>query len=54
MAQKPRRKLIRLKDYDYAQAGVYFITLCAQNRPYIFGNIKDEKMILNDAGKMVP
>ncbi|MBT3260557.1 MAG: transposase, partial [Deltaproteobacteria bacterium] len=26
-----RRRSIRLKGYDYSQAGLYFITICAQN-----------------------
>lgn len=26
------RKLIRLQGYDYAQNGVYFITVCSHNR----------------------
>ena len=47
------RKLTRLKGYDYSQAGLYFITICVKNREYLFGNIVDNKMILNDAGKMV-
>ena len=28
----PRRKNIRLRDYDYAEAGVYFITICTKNK----------------------
>lgn len=47
------RKSIRLKGYDYSQAGLYFITICAQNRQCLFGDVVNEKMILNDAGKMV-
>ncbi|MGD9930755.1 MAG: transposase [Mangrovibacterium sp.] len=47
------RKSIRLKGYDYSKAGLYFITLCAQNRECLFGNIDDNEMILNDAGRMV-
>ena len=50
---KPRRKLIRLQDYDYAQAGAYFVTICTQNRECLFGNITNGKMILSDAGKMI-
>ncbi len=30
--ESPRRKNIRLRDYDYAQAGVYFITICIKNK----------------------
>jgi putative transposase len=47
------RRSIRLKGYDYSQAGLYFITMCVQNKDYLFGNIVDEQMITNDAGKMV-
>jgi len=27
-----RRRSIRLKEYDYSQAGAYFVTVCTQNR----------------------
>ena len=32
---------------------MYFITICAQNSLCLFGDIQNEEMILNDAGKMV-
>ncbi|MCP4977997.1 MAG: hypothetical protein GY931_17755, partial [Maribacter sp.] len=44
---------IRLEGYDYSQAGLYFITLCTQNSLHLFGEIANEKMVLNDAGMMV-
>ena len=47
------RRSIRLKGYDYSQAGLYFITICTHNRLCIFGIIKNDEMILNDAGKMI-
>lgn len=47
------RRSIRLKGYDYSQAGLYFVTICVQNREHLFGNIKNGEMILNDAGQMV-
>ena len=47
------RRSIRLKGYDYSQAGLYFVTICTQNREHFFGKIENGKMILNDAGKMV-
>ena len=47
------RRSIRLKGYDYSQAGLYFITICVQNRKCLFGEIIDGLMILNDAGEMV-
>src|ERR1035437_8881183 len=46
------RKSIRLKGYDYSQAGLYFITICVQDRKCLFGKIENDEMILNDAGKI--
>jgi REP element-mobilizing transposase RayT len=46
------RKSIRLKGYDYSQAGLYFITICAQDRLCLFGNIENGEMTLNDAGSI--
>jgi len=47
------RRSIRLKNYDYSKNGMYFITICTQNRAKIFGEVIDGNMILNDVGKMV-
>jgi len=41
----------RLKDYDYAQAGAYFVTLVTWQRDCIFGEIVKETMHLNELGK---
>ena len=46
------RRSIRLRGYNYSQAGAYFITVCAQNRERLFGDIADGQMVLNDAGRM--
>jgi len=46
------RHSIRLQTYDYSQPGVYFITVCTQNREYLFGEIMDGKMQLNNAGRI--
>ena len=51
--EKHHRRSIRLKDYDYSQAGMYFITLCVQGMECFFGSIQNGKMVLNDAGSMV-
>ena len=48
-----RRRSIRLKNYDYTQAGFYFITLCVQGRESLFGEIVQDQMIFNAAGKMI-
>jgi len=48
------RRSIRLKGHDYSQEGLYFITICVQDRTCLFGDIGPSlQMILNDAGKMV-
>ncbi|MEO6190485.1 MAG: transposase, partial [Saprospiraceae bacterium] len=46
------RKSIRLKGYDYSQAGLYFITICCQDRACLFGHIINKEMVMNDAGKI--
>ncbi len=48
-----KRRSIRLKDYDYSQAGRYFITLCVQNRTCLFGNIESGQMQLNHFGAII-
>ena len=32
----PRRKHVRLKEYDYSTVGAYFVTICAKNRRSLF------------------
>ena len=47
------RKSIRLKHYDYSSPGLYFITICCYKRQCLFGDIINNQMILNNAGKMI-
>jgi len=47
------RRSIRLKGYDYSKAGLYFVTICIQRRQYLFGDVIDNKMMVNDAGNMI-
>jgi len=47
------RQSIRLRGYDYTNAGMYFITLCVQERLFLFGNIINYQMQLNSAGQML-
>ncbi|ANH83448.1 hypothetical protein A8C56_22915 [Niabella ginsenosidivorans] len=49
---KHNRKSIRLKGYNYAQAGLYFITLCTHNRVHLFGQIINGEMVLNAGGRV--
>lgn len=58
-----RRRSIRLKGYNYSQAGLYFVTICTQNRECLFGNIvgagskpaltEPAKITLNRLGNIV-
>jgi len=36
MNELPKRKSIRIVDYDYSTPGAYFITVCTANREKIF------------------
>ncbi|MDD3296242.1 MAG: transposase [Candidatus Omnitrophica bacterium] len=53
MDKFPKRKLTRLKKYDYSQTGYYFVTICTQNRKEIFASIKNNQIILNEFGRIV-
>ena len=44
------RRSIRLKGYDYSQAGAYFITICCEDRICRFGDIENGEMKLNEMG----
>ena len=50
--QKRHRRSIRLKGYDYSQAGAYFITICTKNRKCLFGQVVNGEMILNEMGQI--
>ena len=45
------RRSIRLKDYDYAQPGAYFLTLVAWKRASLFGEIANGQIRLLPAGE---
>jgi len=49
----PVRKPTRLAHFDYANCGIYFVTICAQHRETRFGDIIDGEVCLNRAGIMV-
>ena len=36
----PQRKSPRMQGYDYAQSGVYFVTLCTYGRAHLFVTFK--------------
>jgi hypothetical protein len=51
--RKHQRRSIRLKGYDYAQPGAYFVTLCAWQREDLFGAVVNGEMHLNPLGQIV-
>jgi putative transposase len=50
---KHRRRSIRLKGYDYALPGAYFVTLNTWHREHLFGEIVDGEMQLSEYGELV-
>jgi putative transposase len=38
---KQRRRAMRLRGYDYTQAGAYFVTIVARNRVCLFGDVAE-------------
>ncbi len=56
MAYNPNRhhrRSIRLKGYDYTQAGAYFVTVCTRDRVCLFGEVMAGEMSLNGYGERV-
>ncbi len=51
--RKHHRQSIRLKGYDYAQPGAYFVTICTHRREILFGQVVNGDMQLNEYGRIV-
>lgn len=47
------RKSIRLKEYDYSNEGWYYVTICTNNKEHLFGKVINNKIELNNYGKIV-
>jgi putative transposase len=52
-AEIHHRRSIRLKDYDYSQAGAYFVTLVTFERKFLFGEIMAGNMKRSRLGEIV-
>ncbi len=48
-----RRRSVRLPGYDYASAGMYFVTICAHERECLFGEVQDGLVRLSSVGEVV-
>ncbi len=44
------RHSIRLREFDYASPGAYFVTICTAHRSCLFGDIVDGAMRLSEMG----
>lgn len=49
----PQRKSIRIKDYNYAQAGAYFVTICTWRRVCLLSNVAGDRVELTPTGEAV-
>jgi len=44
---------IRYKEFDYAESGGYFITICTHKRQCLFGEVRNDEIVLNQLGNLV-
>ncbi len=51
--QKHHRRSIRLPNYDYSQAGAYYVTIVTWHRECLFGEVVNKEMRLNRYGEIV-
>jgi len=51
--ERYRIKSNRIPGYDYSTPGDYFITICTQNMVECFGQVINNKMVLNKYGRIV-
>ena len=49
----PNRRSIRLRNYDYSQAGAYFVTICVEGRKPLYGEVCNGCMVRSPAGDAV-
>ena len=43
----------RLRNFDYSQAGAYFVTVVTSGRKCLLGEIANQEMRVSDAGRLV-
>jgi REP element-mobilizing transposase RayT len=49
----PSRRSIRLKGYDYAEAGLYFVTICTHDKRCTLGRVIGDRGELSPLGRLV-
>ncbi|TET35520.1 MAG: transposase [Anaerolineales bacterium] len=50
---KYRIESVRLRSWDYASPGWYFVTVCTKNKENIFGDVIAGEMYLSEVGRIV-
>jgi len=50
---KYRIEPARLKNWDYSQRAVYYVTICTANRAHFFGKVQDEEIVYSNIGTIV-
>jgi putative transposase len=50
--ERHHRRSVRLRQYDYAQAGAYFVTICVQGRECLLGEVVSAAVVLSPFGRM--
>ncbi len=53
MSDRFHRQSIRLRGYDYRQAGAYYVTVCTHERVHLFGQVTDGAMRNTPMGDIV-
>jgi len=50
--KKYHRRSVRLKGYDYASPGAYYVTICTHDRNFLFGEIVESQMRPSSSGEI--
>ena len=59
MEEQPKRKNIRIKEYDYSAHGAYFVTICTANREEVLWKTvgaaicRPQDIVISDIGTVV-
>jgi REP element-mobilizing transposase RayT len=48
-----RTETLRLPEWDYSEPGSYFVTICTKGFRQYFGQVQEDKMILNTYGRII-
>ena len=50
----PKRKRLRLKEFDYGRSGAYFVTVCSSNRKPVFGTLVGADVLIGPHVQLTP